>query len=188
MHFPRSFSYRSCPIRPFGAPSPRGEGFVSWISLSPHLLLDRKQKRFLAFARNDDTGECAILPSFEEGRSVHASPFPWKGRGAQRGGVGFLFATKPPHLCLPHRGRGTAPAVDRVLSLMAYLRRSSPLFFIPLLPYPPLRGTFFHRKEDVSTRAPSLGRGEGRSEAGLASFFAAEPPPLCLPHRGRLLS
>ena len=33
-------------------------------------------------------------------------------------------------------GRGTASAVDRVLSLMAHLRRSSPLFFIPLEPYP----------------------------------------------------
>ena len=37
---------------------------------------------------------------------------------------------------LPHWGRGTAPAVDRVLSLTAYLRRSFPLFFIPLVPYP----------------------------------------------------
>ena len=37
---------------------------------------------------------------------------------------------------LPHWGRGTALAVDRVLSLMAHLRRSSSLFFIPLVPYP----------------------------------------------------
>ena len=36
---------------------------------------------------------------------------------------------------------------------------------------PPLRGTSFHRKEVVSTRASSLGRGEGRSEAGLAFFL-----------------
>ena len=73
---------------------------------------------------------------------------------------------------LPHRGRGTASAVDRVLSLMAHLRRSSSLFFMPLVPYParsarhlphegrlcfgntaipiqppPLRGTSFQRKE-----------------------------------------
>ena len=33
-------------------------------------------------------------------------------------------------------GRGTASAVDRVLSLMAHLRRSPPLSFIPLEPYP----------------------------------------------------
>ena len=46
----------------------------------------------------------------------------------------------------PAWGRGTASAVDRVLSLAAQMR---PLFllyyhlsFIPCLPYPPLRGTF----------------------------------------------
>ena len=37
---------------------------------------------------------------------------------------------------LPHRGRGTASAVDRVLSQTTYLRRSPPLSFIPLVPYP----------------------------------------------------
>ena len=41
-------------------------------------------------------------------------------------------------------------------------------------PYPPLRGASFHRKEEVSTRAPSLGRGKGRSEAALASFLGGE--------------
>ena len=38
--------------------------------------------------------------------------------------------------CLPHWGRGTASAVDRVFSLMAHLRRSPSLSFIPLVPYP----------------------------------------------------
>ena len=37
---------------------------------------------------------------------------------------------------LPHRGRGTASAVDRVLSQTTRLGRSFPLFFIPLEPYP----------------------------------------------------
>ena len=37
---------------------------------------------------------------------------------------------------LPHWGRGTASAVDRVLSYTDRLRRSPPLFFIPLVPYP----------------------------------------------------
>ena len=37
---------------------------------------------------------------------------------------------------LPHWGRGTAPAVDRVLSFIVDLRRISSLFFIPLVPYP----------------------------------------------------
>ena len=43
---------------------------------------------------------------------------------------------------LPHWGRGTASAVDRVLSYIAYLRRSPSLSFIPPVPYPPLWGTF----------------------------------------------
>ena len=37
---------------------------------------------------------------------------------------------------LPHWGRGTAPAVDRVLSYIVDLRRIFPLSFMPLEPYP----------------------------------------------------
>ena len=37
---------------------------------------------------------------------------------------------------LPHWGRGTAPAVDRVLSLIVDLRCIFSLSFIPLEPYP----------------------------------------------------
>ena len=37
---------------------------------------------------------------------------------------------------LPHWGRGTAPAVDRVLSYIVDLRRISSPSFIPLEPYP----------------------------------------------------
>ena len=90
----------------------------------------------------------------KEGVSTRA---PSLGRGcrAQRGGVGFLFGRRSRLLfafplgkgvvsrkavfsyrSLPHWGRGTASAVDRVLSQTAYLRRSFPLFFIPLVPYP----------------------------------------------------
>ena len=140
--------------------------------------------------------------------------------------------------------------MDRVLSQAAHLRRSFPLFFIPLVPYParfarhlPTRGrgtaqrrsgalasgaletispALFHiaRTLSGSLRSPPSPRGEGfvsgiaaspsnlrpfgappsngrrecpreplpqegaaeRSEAGLAFFFAAKPPPLCLPH------
>ena len=68
-------SCRECPIRPYGAPSPRGEGSVSGVAASSY-------------------------------RS------------------------------LPHWGMGTASAVDRVLSCIAYLRRSPSLSFIPLEPYP----------------------------------------------------
>ena len=82
--FLRCLSYRQCPIRPYGAPSPRGEGSVSGIAASSY-------------------------------RS------------------------------LPHWGRGTASAVDRVLSYIAYLRRSLSLSFMPPLPYPPLQGTFSTR-------------------------------------------
>ena len=48
-------------------------------------------------------------------------------------------------VAFPAWGRGTAPAVDRVLSYIAGLRRIIHLFqlsFIPPVPYPPLRGTF----------------------------------------------
>jgi len=58
----------------------------------------------------------------------------------------------------------------------------SPLIFHPAIPIqpPPLRGTSFHRKEGVSTQAPSLGRGCRAKRGGVA-----KPPPLCLPHWGR---
>ena len=90
----------------------------------------------------------------KEGASTRA---PSLGRGcrAQRGGVGFLFGRQSRLLftfpigkgvvsrkaassfrSLPHWGRGTAPAVDRVLSLIVDLRRISSLSFIPLVPYP----------------------------------------------------
>ena len=84
-----------------------------------------------------------LLP--REGGSVHASPFPWKGlpSAARRGWLPFLRRSRLllafpsgegcvsgiavfSYLSLPHWGRGTASAVDRVLSLMAHLRRSPP--------------------------------------------------------------
>ena len=85
----------------------------------------------------------------------------------------------------PIGGRGTASAVDRVLSLMAYLRRSPSLSFTPpspsnLRPFgaPPSRG----RREYPREPLPLEGAAE-RSEAGLASFFGGEaasslPSPL----------
>ena len=56
---------------------------------------------------------------------------------------------------------------------MAYLRRSLPTLFhtaFPIQP-PPLRGTSFHRKEGVSTRAPSLGRGCRAQQGGVGFLF-----------------
>ena len=88
---------------------------------------------------------------------------------------------------LPHWGRGTAPAVDRVLSYIVDLRRISSLSFIPLSPSnlrpfgaPPSIG----RRERPREPLPLEGAAE-RSEAGLASFFTAKLPPLCLPHAGK---
>ena len=115
-----------------------------------------------------------------------------RGEGVVSGIAAFSFR------CLPHWGRGTASAVDRVLSYIVDLRHISPLSFIPLEPYParfarhlppiqppPLRGTSFHRKEGMTTRAPSLGRGCRAQRGGVGFLFAAKPPPLCLPHAGK---
>ena len=81
-------------------------------------------------------------------------------------------------------GRGTASAVDRVLSYIVDLRRSLPLSFIPLPPSnlrpfgaPPSIG----RRECPREPLPLEGAAE-RSEAGLASFWAAKPPPLSCRH------
>ena len=113
----------------------------------------------------------------KEGVSTRA---PSLGRGcrAQRGGVGFLFGRRSrllfdfplgkvvvsrkavsPYRSLPHWGRGTALAVDRVLSYNGALEKISPLFHpaSPIQP-PPL---------------PLEGAAE-RSEAGLASFLGGE--------------
>ena len=93
-------------------------------------------------------------------------------------------------------GKGDRVSGTRVLSLTAYLRRSPSLSFIPLVPYParsarhlphagkalfrgyrfpiqppPLRGTSFHRKEGVSTRAPSYGRGCRAQRGGVGFPF-----------------
>ena len=77
---------------------------------------------------------------------------------------------------LPHWGRGTASAVDRVLSYIVDLRRSPSLSFIPLSPSnlrpfgaPPSRG----RREYPYEPLPLEGAAE-RSEAGLAFFFCGE--------------
>ena len=51
----------------------------------------------------------------------------------------------------------------------------SPLIFHPAFPIQPLplRGTSFHRKEGVSTRAPSLGRGCRAQRGGVGFLFGA---------------
>ena len=69
--------------------------------------------------------------------------------------------------CLPHWGRGTAPAVDRVLSFILDLRRISPLIFHTA------------RALSGSLRSPPSPRGEGFvSRKAVFSYH-------CLPHWGR---
>ena len=61
--------------------------------------------------------------------SLCSPPSP-RGKGCVSGIAVFSYRS------LPHWGRGTAPAVDRVLSYIVDLRRISSLSFIPLVPYP----------------------------------------------------
>ena len=100
-------------------PSPRGEGCVSGIAVSPSNLRP--------FGAPPSIGR----------RECPREPLPLEGAAERsKAGLASFFAAKPPPLCLPHWERGTASAVDRVLSYIACLRRSFPLFFIPLEPYP----------------------------------------------------
>ena len=55
---------------------------------------------------------------------------------SERGVIGFLFCGEAASSLPSPLGKGDRAAVDRVLSQAAYLRRSFPLFFIPLVPYP----------------------------------------------------
>ena len=76
----------------------------------------------------------------KEGASTRA---PSLGRGcrAQRGGVGFLFGQRSRLLfAFPIGERGPRSGA-RVL-IYRLLEAISPLSFMPLVPYPPLRGTF----------------------------------------------
>ena len=135
-----------------------------------------------------------LLP--EKGGSIHASPFSCKGlpSAARRGWLSFS-AAKPPPLCLPLWGKvlcrekryprivafpiGEGGPRQRWIGcsrIMAHLRRSLSLSFIPLptsnlCPFgaPPSRG----RRE--YPREPLLLEGAAeRSEAGLVSFFGGE--------------
>ena len=73
---------------------------------------------------------------------------------------------------LPPWGRGTAQRRSGALVNDA-LETISPDLFHPASPIqpPPLRGTSFHRKEGVSTRAPSKGRGCRAQRGGVGFLF-----------------
>ena len=89
---------------------------------------------------------------------------------------------------LPHWGRGTAQRRSGALVNDALVTIFPDLFHPAspsnLRPFgaPPSIG----RRECPREPLPLEGAAE-RSEAGLASFFAAKPPPLCLPHAGKAL-
>ena len=123
-------------------------------------------------------------------------------RGRQCVGDSGILVSQPSPL-----GKGDRAAVDRVLSYIAYLRRSPSLSFIPLEPYPPLRGTFPSRGRQcvgdsgilVSLPSP-LGKGDRAAVDRVLSYIAylrrspslsfipLEPyPPLrgTFPSRGR---
>ena len=80
-------------------------------------------------------------------------------------------------LSLPPRGRGTASAVDRVLSLAVICAKT--FFhlhhppFIPLVPYLPLRGTFPSRGRLMIRGKPAIKR-----LSGIAIIYTAAKPPL----------
>ena len=125
---------------------------------------------------------------------------------SENGGVGFLFRGEAASSLPSPLGKGDRASGARVLSQMAYLRRSFPLFFIPIVPYParyarhlPHAGKALCRgyRFPHPTSAPSghLLPMEGGSihaspfpwkglpsaaRRGWLPFWAVKPPPLCL--------
>ena len=94
-------------LRPFGAPPSRGRRECP-----------RKPLPLEGAAERSEAG----LASFFGGKAASSLPSP-RGEGCVSGIAVFSFRS------LPHWGRGTASAVDRVLSYIACLRRISPLIF-----------------------------------------------------------
>ena len=60
-------SYRQCPIRPFGAPSPRGEGFVSEIATLSYTMLLRRSSLPLFHTASTLSAPSGHLPLEGEG-------------------------------------------------------------------------------------------------------------------------
>ena len=99
-------------------PSPRGEGFISGIPLSPSNLRP--------FGAPPSIGR----------RECPREPLPLEG-AAERSEAGLASFLRRSRLLFAFLiGKGDRASGARVLSLTAYLRRSFPLFFLPLVPYP----------------------------------------------------
>ena len=70
-------------------------------------------------------------------RECPREPLPLEGAAERsEAGLASFLGGEAPSSLPPLWGKGTASAVDRVLSQTAHLRRSFPLFFMPLEPYP----------------------------------------------------
>ena len=175
-------------------PSPRGEGVVSRKAVSsfrslPHWRRGTAQRRSGTFVypRLETHFPTLFHTASTLSGSLRSPPSP-RGEGFVRR---YCFSTYAcicsdnarkamlSYRSLPHWGRGTASAVDRVLSYIVDLRRSPSLFFIPLFPSnlrpfgaPPSIG----RREGVSTQAPSLGRGCRAQRGGVGFLFGAAKP------------
>ena len=130
------------PLEPYPARSarhlpPRGEGFVSGITVFSYRSLPHWGRgtasavdRVLSYIVDLRRSSSSLFHTASTlSGSLRSPPSP-RGEGFVSGIAAFSYRS------LPHWGRGTASAVDRVLSFIACLRRSSPLFFIPLVPYP----------------------------------------------------
>ena len=99
-------------------PSPRGEGFVSEIPLSPSNLRP--------FGAPPSMGR----------REYPRKPLPLEGAAERsEAGLAFFFWRRSRLLFAFPIGEGKEEAVDRVLSFILDLRHISPLSFIPLEPY-----------------------------------------------------
>ena len=120
--------------------------------------------RGTSFHRKEGRRECTRKPLPLEGATERSEA-----------GLASFFGGEAASSLPSPLGKGDRAAVDRVLSLIVDLRCISSLSFIPLPPIqpPPLRGTSFHRKEGVSTRAPSLGRGCRAQRGGVGFLFSA---------------
>ena len=197
-------------------PVSRGEGFVSGIAVLSYRSLPH-WGRGTASAVDRVLSYIACLRRSPSLSFIPLEPYPARSaRHLPHAGKALSVDIVFPHIScirsdnarkavssyrsLPHGGRGTAPAVDRVLSFILDLRRISPLIFhtastpirlaplatfptrgrlcigdtaFPIQP-PPLRGTSFHRKEGMTTRAPSLGRGCRAQRGGVGFLFCGE--------------
>ena len=155
-HLRRSPPLFFIPLVPYPARSarhlPHAGKALSVVILFPHMrvfaltMREKRYSRFVAFPIGEggprSGGQGALVNGALEtifpalfhtastlSGSLRSPPSP-RGEGFISGIAVLSFRSLPP------RGRGTAPAVDRVLSQTAYLRSSSSLSFIPLEPYP----------------------------------------------------